>query len=80
MVATATTTAGMIRLWYYNGSGNAQLLFEIPVSAITPSATVAAWSYAFSPNGLVLPANTGTLYASTEKAEAFIVFKMGGDY
>ena len=41
--ATSTTTAGMLRFYRYNTS-TAYLLFEVPVSAITPSATVRCWS------------------------------------
>jgi len=41
--ATSTTTAGMLRFYRYN-TATAYLLFEVPVSAITPSATVRAWS------------------------------------
>jgi hypothetical protein len=79
IVASATTTAGMVRLWVYAGSGNAQLLHEEPVSAITPSATVAVFSTEVVLENLVLP--TGyTLYASTHNAEAFNVFAFGGHY
>jgi len=81
IIATGTTTAGMIRIWFYwaGYTTNAQLLYEIPVSAITPSATVVAWSYSFSPINLTLP-SPAALYASTEKAEAFVVYKFAGDY
>ena len=80
IVATGTTTAGNVRIFYYPGSGNAQLLYEIPVSAVTPSATVLPWMYSFTIDNLVLPPTTGALYASPEKSEAFIVYKFGGDY
>lgn len=40
--ATATTTAGMIRFWLTPSGGTRRLLGEVPTSAITPSATVAA--------------------------------------
>jgi len=42
-VATGTTTAGMLRFYRYN-TATAYLLFEVPVSAITASGTVRAWS------------------------------------
>lgn len=77
--ATATTTAGMIRLWLYSGSGNAQLYHEEIVSAITPSATLAAYNTDLFYTTLVIPSGW-TLYASTEKAEAFNVILYGGDY
>lgn len=77
--ATGTTTAGMVRIWIYSGSGNAQLLFEIPVTAITPSATVASFDTYINIDIENLP--TGyTLYATTEKAEAFNVMVFGGDW
>jgi hypothetical protein len=41
--ATSTTTAGMLRFYRYS-TATAYMLFEIPVSAITPSATVRCWS------------------------------------
>lgn len=79
--AIVTTTAGMIRLFIHNGA--AYFLYkEFPVTAITPSATVEAFSYELQlPNedALVLP--TGyTIRASTHNAEAFNVFIEGGDY
>lgn len=77
--ATATTTAGMVRIWIYSGSGNAQLLFEIPVSAITPSATVASFDTYLNVDMENLPSGY-TLYATTEKAEAFNVMAFGGDW
>lgn len=80
VIATATTTQGMVRIWYYNGSGNAQLILEIPIAAITPSATVPAFSVETLLSNRVLNATTGALYASTEKAEAFNVIAFGGDY
>lgn len=77
--ATATTTAGMVRLWLYSGSGNAQLRHEEPVSAITPSATVASFNTEITFADLLIP--TGwSLYASTEKSEAFNIILHGGDY
>lgn len=79
IVATAATTAGVVRLWIYAGSGNAQLLHEEMVSAITPSASVQTYEAEVVLNDFVLP--TGyTLYASTHNAEAFNVFAFGGHY
>ena len=77
--ATATTTAGMIRLWLFSGTGNAQLRHEEPVTAVTPSATVAGFTTEIVFPDLVLPSGW-TLYASTHQAEAFNVFMHGGDY
>jgi len=74
--ATGTTTAGMIRLFL----GSA-LIKEIPVVAITPSATQPAWSAEVEfENGLILEA-AAVLKASTHNAEAFNVTVVnGGDF
>lgn len=79
--ATATTTAGMIRLFLHDGT-TARLAFEIPITAVTPSATIPTFGWGFVPNngsGVILP--TGwSLRATTEKAEAFQVLAFGGDF
>jgi len=79
--ATVTTTAGTVRLYIYTGA-TYFLWREILVTAITASATVAAFEYAIELLGeraLILP--TGySLRASTEKAENFNIVAEGGDY
>jgi hypothetical protein len=78
--AIVTTTAGMIRLFVYDGA-NARLLKEIPVTAITPSGTVEAFSAEWQPTEpIVLPDDTYELRASTENAEAMNVFAFGGHF
>lgn len=79
IVATGTTTAGMVRLFIHDGA-NARLYREIEVTAITPTATVKAFLESFVPlNGLILP--TGySLRASTHNAETFNVIAEGGDF
>ena len=77
--ATATTTAGVIRLWIFSGSGNADLYDEILVTAATPSATVEAFSAVMDFNAEFLPAGY-SLYASTHNGEAFNVIVFGGDF
>lgn len=83
VVATAATTAGMIRLFVDTGDGAAADLFlvgEQIVTAITPSATVKAWTAEVTwPRGLVLPLGY-KLRVATEKAEAFDVTAYGGDF
>lgn len=81
--STGTTTAGMVRLFIHNGT-TAYLWKEISVSAITPSATVQAFSSSLSSYGnpdlfpILLP--TGySLRASTNNAETFNVIATGGD-
>lgn len=82
--ATATTTPGMIRLFMFDGTNN-RLIGEIPVSAITPSATQAAFAVQLTTANLsnllplILP--TGySLRAATNNGEAFNVFGIGGDF
>jgi hypothetical protein len=79
--ATGTTTAGMIRIFMYNGVTH-YLYKEILVAAITASATVAAFEYELQmPNedAIVLAAGW-SMKASTEKTETFNIFLEGGDY
>ena len=77
--ATGNTTANMVRLWVYAGSGNAQLIKEVAIPANTASASNPAVSVTVPFSTLVLP--TGyTLYASTNNAEAYNVLAFGGSY
>jgi hypothetical protein len=82
--ATATTTAGMIRLFIHDGT-NARLLTEVPVLAVTPSGTTPAWEVQLNTNTMtqVLPIIFPTGYslrASTNNAESFNVICFGGDF
>ncbi len=79
IVATGTTTAGVIRLFVHNGT-TGFLWQEILVSAVTPSTTQAVWSYTLLNQGLVIP--TGySLRASTNNAEGFnVLVTRGGDF
>lgn len=82
--ATATTTAGMIRLFIHDGT-TAHLINEIPVSAITPSGTLPAWSAQLNTNTMtqILPIVLPTGYslrAATNNAESFKVIALGGDF
>jgi len=84
--ATATTTAGMVRLFIHDGT-NARLYDEVPVFAVTPGASSPAWGTALGNNTplssarypLVLP-NGSSLRASTHNAETFNVHAIGGDF
>lgn len=84
MQAISSTTAGMLRLFIYDGT-NTRLYKEIPVLAVTPSATLPAWgetlSSALNPDILpiILPSASAKLQASTEKTETFNIFAEGGD-
>lgn len=78
--ATATTTAGMIRLFISDGASN-RLIMELPVVAVAPASAIPAWSATVNfPNGLVLQA-TWLLKASTHNAETFnIIPTVAGDF
>lgn len=71
ITATGVTTAGMVRLYLYDGT-NTRLLKEVAVTAITPSATVKAFTDTYSPGKCFL-ATGQKLQASTHNAEAFHV-------
>jgi hypothetical protein len=86
--ATGTTTAGMIRLFISDGT-NHRLFAEVPVIALTPSATIPAFSATVQgnagalANGVPLPFSMATgwsLRASTHNAETFNVIGFGGDF
>lgn len=79
IAAIGTTTAGMVRLYLHNGT-SAFLLTEIPVSAITPSGTLAAFRSVLLDQGLIL-ATGWSLRASTHNAESFhVTVTRGGDF
>ncbi len=79
VMATSTTTAGMIRL-YRTSAGGTDLVKEIPVSAIVPSGTVVTWTIPTTSgadvNGrlfLNLKLMAGEAFkVSTHNAEAFV--------
>lgn len=82
--AVGTSTAGMIRLFIHDGT-NARLLTELPVVAVTPSATLPAWEAQLNTNSMsqVLPIILPTGYslrASTHNAETTNVICVGGDF
>lgn len=78
--ARATTTAGMIRFFLSPDGVTYRLWKEVPVTAATPSATVASFESLLVNLALVLSSSM-RLYASTEKAEAFdISVTRGGTF
>jgi len=81
ITAIGTTTAGMIRLYsYFVIGGTYRLLLEIPVQAITPSATVPAWNVTLRNLNWNFEFQV-LLAASTEKAESFhVVTTASGAY
>lgn len=77
---TATSVAGMVRLFLWDGS-NARLVKEVPVTAITPSSTVEAFSAEWRPSEpILLPNASWELRASTENAEVINVIAFGGHF
>lgn len=79
--ARGTTTAGMVRIYLWDGSGtDGHLIEEVPVTAITVSSTVEAWeSGALTFDNLFIP--TGwSVTASTHIGETFGVFVFGSDF
>lgn len=79
VTATGTTTAGMVRL-FVNDGVNTRLWLEIPVSAITPSGTVQAFTATLLNQALLLP-NGYSLRASTNNAETFnVIVRRAGDF
>lgn len=78
ITGAGTTTAGMVRLFLYDGS-TYYLLTEVPVAAVTPSASVPAFMSNIVYDNLVMP--TGwSLRVSTHNAETFKVHAFGGDF
>ena len=77
-----TTAAGVIRLFYYDGT-NYRLFFEQLVSAITPSGTVIANYYSINNTDgtpiCYLPVNC-KLSAAPNNSETWEVYCLGGDY
>jgi hypothetical protein len=80
--STVTTTAGMIRLFIYDGSSITRLWREIPITAITVSGTVQGFEEIielFGEQALHLP-NGYILKAGTHNAEAINVIAEGANY
>jgi hypothetical protein len=81
MQATVTTTAGMIRIFVDNtGGGTWRLFDEVPVAAITPSGTVAAWEAEYIPTVPISLPSGAKIGVSTQNAQAINCFALGGDY
>lgn len=79
IAATGTTTAGVVRLFLYDGTNN-RLWLEILVTAVTPSTTVQVWNYTLLNQALILPVNY-VLKGSTNNAETFnINVTRAGDF
>lgn len=78
--ALGTTTAGMVRLYLWDGSGtDGHLFYEVPVTAITPSAVISTFEARVTFDSLVLPSGW-SITASTHNAETFAVEVFGADF
>jgi hypothetical protein len=79
IVATGTTTAGVVRLFISDGT-NIRLWQEVLVPAITPSTTVSVFNASLINVGLILE-NGWSLQASTNNSETFnILVTRAGDF
>jgi hypothetical protein len=76
--AIATSTAGMVRLYIYDGT-NTRLFREYVVTAITVGAAVKSWEAEEAFYDLVLPVNF-VIKASTHNSETFNVIAFGGNF
>jgi hypothetical protein len=80
IVATGTTTAGVVRLFINDGT-TSYLWQEILVTAITPSTTVQVFSFTLLNQALILASSSWSLRASTNNAETFnILVTRAGDF
>lgn len=82
--AVGATTAGMVRLFIFDGTNN-RLFMEATIVAITPSGTIPAVNLAYNHNNSpeIFPIHIPTGYslrASTNNAESFNVLAFGGDF
>lgn len=80
--AIVTTTAGMLRLYIYDGT-NTRLYREVLVTAITVSGSVAGFSSEilyYDSDAPILPSATYELRASTHNAEAMNVIVEWADF
>ena len=76
--ATVTTTAGMVRIYLYDGT-NYRLWDEVAIPVAAVSASVKGIRVATTYNNLILPSASWQLFASTHNGEAFTVTTMGAD-
>lgn len=80
ITAQGTTTAGMVRMFRYDGS-TYTYMDEFQVTAITPNATtIDPWGIQLFNLGIILEAGQSLAF-STEKAEAFnVIVTRGGRF
>ena len=76
--ARVTTTAGMVRIYLYDGSSY-RFFDEVAIAAATVSASVKGTRVSTSYNNLVLPSASWSLVVSTHNAESIDVTALGAD-
>lgn len=77
VIATGTTTAGMVRLYLHDGT-NARLFDEVVVAAVTVGASTPAFRATRVYPNLSIPSGW-SLRASTHNAETFNIHVEAGD-
>lgn len=76
--ARVTTTAGMVRLFLYDGS-TYRFFDEIAVAAATVSASVKGTRVSTLYNNLILPSASWSIVVATHNAESIDVTALGAD-
>ena len=76
--ARVTTTAGMVRIYLYDGSSY-RFFDEVAIAAATVSASVKGTRVSTSYNNLVLPSASWSIVVSTHNAESIDVIALGAD-
>lgn len=74
-----TTVAGIIIIWHYDGTNSVPIL-EIPVTAVTPSTTAAAFATSVVPPNALLGANCRLYATSTVASQLAAVGMYGGAF
>lgn len=76
--ARVTTTAGMVRIFLYDGS-TYYFFDEVSIAAATVSATVKGTRVSTAYNNLILPSASWSVRVSTHNAESIDVTALGAD-
>lgn len=79
VVASVTTTAGVVRLFLHDGT-NYFLYKELLVTAITPSTTQEVFTVEYTPTSPLYLPSGWSLRASTHNSETFKLVATGGDF
>lgn len=86
IIATGTTTNGMVRLYLtnpYQGSLKTGLWQEVSITATTPSSTVKTFTSEITRTDgrpLILLNSGASIKASTHNNEGFVITAQGGDF